>query len=141
VFRQNIQINLGRFNNVVNSHYDSTVETWKVRPQFSQKTDFNFDVEMSVTTFTQNRIYYFLHEGTAVRYATMTDPFWAKTVPGFLGSREGKGRKLFVNRSVPRPGIEARKWTDLIIKKRTKLFEQLMGKAIIDGIHQSGHSF
>jgi hypothetical protein len=73
------------------------------------------DGEVSVST--DDKVFWWLNDGTQVRYATMTNPFEAKTKVGWLGSQVGVGGKLFVSKKHPRPGIEARKWDEALMEK------------------------
>jgi hypothetical protein len=54
------------------------------------------------------RIFYYIDHGTAVRYATMTEDFVAKTAPHSVRSGQGQGGLNYVDVSQPRQGIEAR---------------------------------
>jgi len=75
-----------------------------------------------------------LDEGTRVRYATMSQDWKSKTKPGVLKSGRGRGRVLFVNKRRPRPGIKARGWTELIMKRRRRPFTDAMIKAKNKGL-------
>lgn len=60
----------------------------------------------------------FLDGGTSVRYAIMSDDFVPKTTPKLLSSKAGKGGVVaFTPHNAPRPGIEARGWSELIAKR------------------------
>lgn len=63
---------------------------------------------------TSDKVYGYLDYGTAVRYATMTPDFMAKTEPGSWQAKQGAGGLAFVNKKVPRPGIEARNWSAMM---------------------------
>lgn len=95
--------------------FEKTTETWMDKPAF--------DVQKETgqrTIGTDSQIYSYINDGTAVRYATMTPDFEAKTEPRVLGARAGSGGVLFVSRRVPKPGIRAREFDDVIANK----FEQ-----------------
>lgn len=84
--------------------------------------------------------WYWLDEGTRIRYATMTKGFRAKTRKGFIGSVKGKGKMLFVNKQMPRPGIKGRKFTIAIRKKWEPLFKKHMATALEKARKASGHA-
>jgi hypothetical protein len=89
-----------------------TVQTWNDKPQFK--------IERKAgerTVYTDNLIYFFINNGTRVRYATMTKDFQAKTRAGFIGSGGGRGGVAFISKRRPKPGIKARKF-DMVIKKK-----------------------
>lgn len=71
-----------------------------------------------------------LDMGTKVRYATMTNPFVAKTRPNQLASFNGKGHMLFVSKKHPRPGIKKRNFILTLRKKWDKPFAEHMKKAM-----------
>jgi len=96
--------------------YDRTVDTWQNKPAFEQVVEIAGDT-VTVMVGTDSLIYKYIDMGTSVRYATMSPGFSAKTRPGFLGSSAGAGHVLFVDKSKPRPGIEARRFTEIIQKK------------------------
>lgn len=82
------------------------------------------------------KIYFFISEGTSVRYATMSPDWRSKTrpSPGGLKAGAGRGRKLFVNRSRPRPGIKARKFDERIARKLGKAtFQRALALAMVEG--------
>lgn len=81
-----------------------------------------------------------LNKGTKVRYATMSPDFSAKTQVGVLDSRGGSGRRLFVNKNRPKPGIKARKWSEIIASKWKSPFKRMMQDAMNRGARKTGHS-
>jgi hypothetical protein len=83
--------------------------------------------------------FFWLNYGTKVRYAVMSNPFVAKTTPGLLGSRAGKGGMLFVNKKHPMPGIKARKFTLALRRKWEKPFHDHIAKAVKEAAKASGH--
>jgi hypothetical protein len=101
--------------------FQKTVRTWQSKPDFEYEIDVNDNV-IQATVFTNDKIYYFLDRGTRRRFATMTKGFVSKTQPGVIGSRVGIGGRAYVNRRVPRPGIEPRRWTDTIFDRRRSIF-------------------
>lgn len=71
-----------------------------------------------------------LDEGTDVRFATMTRGFIAKTSPGMIGSRAGRGGVAYINPDKPMPGIEARRFTETIEKLHRRAFKRDMERAL-----------
>jgi hypothetical protein len=67
-----------------------------------------------------------LDQGTRVRYATMSKDWRSKTRQKWFGSGRGRGRMLFVNRRRPRPGIEARGWSEALTLTRKNAFRKLV---------------
>lgn len=111
---ENVRIDLG-----------VTVQTWKTRPEF--KID---KVRGERVISTDNLIYKFVSGGTRVRYATMSRDFVPKTRANWIGSGPGRGRRLFVSRKHPRPGIKARRFPQAIIKKWGPRFPELCRRMI-----------
>lgn len=92
--------------------FQVTTQTW------DQPVDFKIEKSrLKRVIYTTNPIYKFVTHGTAVRYATMTPDFRAKTVPGQIRSRKGKGGVAYISRKHPRPGIVARRFDDVITEK------------------------
>jgi hypothetical protein len=96
----------------VKADFGVTVQTWSDKPQFKIERK-----EGERVISTDNLIYFFINNGTRVRYATMTKDFQAKTRAGFIGSGGGRGGVAFVSKRRPKPGIKARKF-DVVIKKK-----------------------
>ena len=92
---------------------------------------------------TSHRIYFFLNDGTRVRYAAMTPGFQPKTRVGFIGSVAGQGGFSHLNiRRPPGPnGIDARKWDEAIKKRMTPIVVKGYEKAMKVGAKRSGHSY
>lgn len=115
-----------------------TVRNQMARPTRTwQEHHPNFEVEINVsggnfgvTVSTDSDVYFWLDQGTSVRYATMTEDFKAKTRVRNLNSRGGTGGLAYVSRRVPRDGIEARQWTDYIMETRFPKFSASLQKAI-----------
>ncbi|MFG0252981.1 MAG: hypothetical protein ACF8NJ_08925 [Phycisphaerales bacterium JB038] len=134
--------------------FDRTVETWDGDPYYTSQEGEN---PSSIPEFlegvwedkgvinaqvhTDEPLYFFLNDGTDVRYATMTDPFEAKTTPGVIGSGPGRGGLLYVDVNTPRPGIEARKWDRAIAHKHRPLVRRALERGIARGVARSGHEY
>ena len=116
--------------NRVHLDFQRTVETWSdPRPKFSKEMEIRGD-QITFQIGTEDKIYLFIDKGTRVRYATMTPGFKAKTRPGVLGSGRGNGGVLFISKKHPRPGIEARRFSDTIQEKYDRMADQIAEKYI-----------
>lgn len=130
---------MNHYLDLVEKSFDSTVQTWRSKPKF--------DRDVKVGTFqivgeygTDDDVMNWVSNGTRVRYATMTPDFQAKTKVGRIRSNAGRGGVAFVNRRVPRPGIRARKFDELIVKSRMRNLQLAFKRAIKKGVKRSGHS-
>lgn len=113
--------------------FKRTTKTWERDVAFEKKMrerGNGFEAEV----FTEDEIYFYLNDGTATRYATMTPNFKPKTQPGKLDSSSGRGGLAFVNTQRPRPGIEARKFNTAIIRKHGKKFVKDIQSASAKGV-------
>lgn len=108
--------------------FEQTVETWEEKPDFVIEGD-NLEGR---SVYTTDRIYGFVNNGTNVRYATMTPDFRAKTTPKVIGSRSGSGGVHYINKRVPRPGIEARRFDEIIAKKWEAEYPTILQKAVYE---------
>lgn len=91
--------------------FKKTVSTWNDKPTFK-----TYKLKEARVVSSLNKIYFFVSEGTRIRYATMTPNFQAKTAPGRLQSGAGRGGVLYINKKRPRPGIKGRKFAEQLIK-------------------------
>lgn len=112
----------------------ATTATWKNHhPMFVTRVRYaggNTSVEVYTTDVTWGR----LNSGTLVRYATMSKGFTPKTQPNVLSSGPGSGYKRYVSRSMPRPGITARKWTFAVRVKHQSTFAAAVQAATIGSV-------
>jgi hypothetical protein len=122
----------------IKKDFEKTTATWQHKPDFEIISEIG-PKGPEVLVDTNDKIYGFVSEGTAVRYATMTEDFQAKTMPNVIGSRAGQGGLLYVNKNRPRPGIEARNFDKIIQKKWQPRFKRRMEAALKRGIKKSGH--
>jgi len=123
--------------NEIRKLYLHTTSTWKENhPRFYSKYGEN-QTAMWVDVWSENRIYWFVHEGIAVMHAIFSDDWHPKTQPGRLTPRAGRGRLIRVRPEYEGPLYEPREFTDLIIKAREKPFQQRMEKATRDGIKKA----
>jgi len=132
-----IQSEIEKVGKDITKDFEKTTQTWNTKPEFKTLTD---DNPPSVLVGTDDKIYGYVSGGTRVRYATMTNPFQAKTQPGVIGSRAGVGGVLFISKKHPRPGIKAREFEATIEKKWKSPFKKRMELALARGIKKSGHS-
>lgn len=98
---------------------ERTTATWDTAPRVKAETKGrggDYVTILKLTPEGEALIWHWLNEGTDVRYALMSPDFVAKTVPGRLDSGSGAGGVLMIDMRHPRPGIEARNWTDEIAK-------------------------
>lgn len=109
--------------------FEVTTQTWEQRPEVQVQT-LRMGTKIVKVVFIHDRIYYFLAYGTRVRYATMTPNFRAKTAPGQIMSRQGRGGVAFISRNRPRPGIVARRWPDKIARKWKRQLPRLFDRAL-----------
>ncbi len=107
-----VERGLDRAAEEVGQDFNKTVETW-TEPSIFLIESRPFTRIIS----TGDPVYGWLNNGTAVRYATMTNPFSAKTEVGVIGSRAGVGGLAFVSRHHPRPGIIAREFDKAIAER------------------------
>lgn len=94
---------------------DALVEPWAHDVTFKMEgpTEVGNDAKASVTT--TDGPFFWLTEGTKVRYATMGRKFSRKTRPrSFVSSPGPPSDVAFVSKKHPRPGIEKRQWTEIL---------------------------
>ena len=103
-----------------------TVQTWKERPRFTIQITQRGERVIS----TDDLIFKFVSGGTRVRYATMSKDWISKTQPNVIGSGPGRGRKMFVSRAHPRPGIKARNFPHIIVQKWTPRLPAIFARMI-----------
>ena len=92
--------------------FAKTVSTWNDKPRFV--TDKKKDVRI---VSAKHKVYFFVSEGTRIRYATMTPNFKAKTAPGRFQASGGAGGVAYISKRRPRQGIKARKFDDQLVKR------------------------
>jgi hypothetical protein len=109
--------------------FEKTTRTWNHDVEFEYEIENNSNV-MRVSVYTNDEIYYFIDQGTSVRYATMTKDYFSKSTPGVIGSNRGAGELLYIDKNVPRPGIESRRFTEEIHKRRRPFFYKKIEKVV-----------
>lgn len=101
---------------------NKTVRTWDNEVKFNLTWDKEADI-FSVIVSTDSKIFMWVNEGTSIRHALMPKNFQPKTRPRVIGSRSrGTQKPVVVSKSIRRPGIEAREFTDEISERREHLF-------------------
>jgi len=120
--------------------FKKTTANWQHKVKFSSKVDQGGSVGgIRIQIATDDPIYFYIDEGTKVRYATMSPDWQSKTEPDVVGTFPGKGRRLFVNKKRPRPGIKARNFTKHIAKTTQKELARVTKNALARAARRSGH--
>lgn len=100
--------------------YRKITETWTNRPQFSaRRTRSGWSIIVS------DKRFFWLDQGTKVRYATMTPDYKPKTKVGVMYSYKGAGRVAYVNKGIKRPGIKARGWSEKVHAEVEKIIHKI----------------
>ena len=93
--------------------FENTVTTWTNQPTFTPvPTPRGWAVQVA-----PEYPYGWVNRGTRIRYATMSKDWKSKTKPNVIASYAGRGRLLFVSRKRPRPGIQARNFSTIILTR------------------------
>jgi hypothetical protein len=94
--------------------FGKTVSTWNDKPTFVIEKG---QGQNTRTVSAKHKVYFFVSEGTRVRYATMTPNFQAKTAPGRFQAGAGAGGVAYISKKRPRPGIKARRFDEQLAKR------------------------
>ena len=128
----------------VRRDYRKTTRTWKGdKPKFEQLVSLSGDGPTLVIEVTGGKgalKWFWLDQGTEVRYATMSSDWISKTRPGRLRTVRGRGVMLFVSKSHPRDGIKPRYWTAIIVKTWTPRLKRNIEAAMRRARDKSGHA-
>jgi len=128
--------------------YNKTIATWRgSKPRFEYLVGYKGGELTVVVGPTGDekgvKKWIWLDEGTKVRWAVMSRDWESKTNPGWYGSGPGAGRVVIAGKRAmmargipPRPGIEARRWTQLIAKRRKSKFVKAILQAVRAGLEQ-----
>jgi hypothetical protein len=93
--------------------FEKTVRTWTHQPRFTPlRRQRGWAVEVDPVY-----PYQFVNRGTRVRRALMSRDWSSKTKPNVIASYKGSGRMLFVSRRLALPGIKARNFQDIILRR------------------------
>lgn len=135
---------MAHYLDIVEKRFKWSVATWDKKPSFTKdvKRIGALGTVQSVVgqVYTEDQVYFWLNEGTSVRYATMTPNFKAKTKPGRIRARSGAGGVAYVNRLIPRPGIKPRKWDELIAQGTMRNLVSAFIRAVKKSVKASGHA-
>ena len=115
-----IQQGLNMAADALKQDFEKTVSTWNDKPTFLINKSGSPPFSRVVSA--KHKVYFFVSEGTRVRYATMTPNFQAKTAPGRFQAGAGAGGVAYISKKRPRPGIKARKFDKQLMERwRDKL--------------------
>lgn len=129
-----------KYRRLLREDFGKVIRTWehtKGREDTVLRTQVRLVGSMSVELYVFDKIFEYDDRGTRIRYAVMSKPFVPKTKQAWIGSRIGRGRKLFVlskKRGKFRPGIQARNWSITIAMKHARPFAKDVQDAINKGI-------
>lgn len=160
-FRFEMQDTMERLMGGILHSFTETTRTWEDQPSFETQMHVSDDL-MEVHVFCDalrdgdrirgskktgpipapiNLVYYFLNQGTDIRYATMEPDFIPKTRVRVINSFPGRGRVAGVSTMRPRPGIKGRFWDQEIKKRYDAIFPNQLRSALVRGVRNSGHAF
>ena len=111
--------------------FQNTTRTWVNRPSFEPvKTLRGWAVGI-------DPIYpwKYVDEGTRVRRAIMSRDWKSKTKPNVITSYAGRGRVVFISRKVNLPGIQARNFRDIIMRR----IQARAARAVRDALNQASY--
>lgn len=139
---------MDKFNAEINKDFDKTVATWDHKPKFRATVAVAQDlIEGHVRTVRiygdkpPELIYYFINQGTKVRFARMTRDFEPKTRVRVIDSFPGAGGLEAVDPRIPNPGIVGRKFNEAIATKHRARLAFRLQVALKRGAIASGHLF
>lgn len=140
VFREEMLIAAKEIEKQALEDFKRTTATWTDKPKFSVKVDQGASVGgIRIQVATDDAAYNYVDKGTKVRYATMSKDWVSKTEPNVIQAFPGKGKKLFVNKKHPRPGIKARNFTKIIAKSAKTELARVAKNALARAARRSGH--
>jgi len=120
----------------IDALFQQIISTWSDPPVVNQELKVSHG-GISGSVWVDDKRMFFLNEGTRIRHAVMSNPYVTKTRVGMIQSRSGRGKVLAVSRKIRRPGIDARNWDELIVKKRRIPYTVRMAKAMAVGAKRS----
>ena len=92
--------------------YEKTVATWQHAVDFQV-----IETPRGHTVQTEDQVYKYIDRGTRVRRALMSRDWRSKTKVNVISSFSGAGKMLFVSRKLSLPGIEARNFSQIILRR------------------------
>ena len=121
--------------------FKKTTGNWKHQPKFSSRVIVGSVADgIQIQVGTDDKIWHYLDDGTKVRYAVMSPDWKSKTEPDVVGSFPGRGKRVFINKKRPRPGIKARNFTKHISKTTMQELQRETKNALARFARRSGHS-
>lgn len=108
--------------------FGRTTRTWEHAVTFHQLTESQPDPTVAV--YTTDEIYGYVSGGTRVRRALMSPDFRAKTRPGALDSRPGRGGVVVISRRLALPGIEGRRFPEQVEAKHLPGYQREIERSI-----------
>lgn len=106
----------------IDDDLEGIVSTWEHSVVFVVKSRIS-RASVTVSVSTDDEIFGYINNGTAVRYATMTPDFKPKTRPGSLVSGPGAGGLSFVSKRIPHKGIVARDFIEMLTTKYRPIYK------------------
>lgn len=147
-FSREIIKELRKFNEEIKKDFEKTVATWDHKPKFRATVVVYQDlIEGHVRTVRiygkkpPELIYYFINQGTKVRYAQMTRDFSPKSRVRVIDSFAGSGGLKRVSVKQPNPGIKGREFNVAIATKHKARLALRLQVALKRGAKASGHFF
>ncbi len=109
--------------------------TWKHKATFRIDGPRVVGNDLVLMVYTEDPPYYFLNEGTKIRYAVMSYPFIPKTKPGSFMASPGQGKVVFRGRrlgayGLNMPGIVAREWTPMAAYEYESILQAAIDKVL-----------
>jgi hypothetical protein len=110
---------------VLRKEFDSTQATFRKKFPIVVKDNSNRE-RVAWACIVEGEIYFYISEGTSIRWALMSSNWRSKTrpSPGGLKAGAGRGRVVIAGRRAmtargiaPRPGIKGRKFPERIVRK------------------------
>ena len=139
--RANLLNVVKKYEKILNKEFNEIVAPFAHKVNFTSEVGYKGG-NVRVAVYTDDEIFGYLEYGTSVRYATMSEDFGRKTNPGTLKTGPGSGPSeefvLFVSKSNPHRGIEARGYTPLLREKYGDRFVSDIRGALHDGLMSRG---
>ena len=142
--RTNILNELQKQGEEAKAMFEQTTEHWSdPKPQFEFKRKYaGGDIHLIIGPVNDHeerggyKKWYWLNYGTRVRHAMVSEDWESKTkVPGSLGTNTmGAGEVLKISKKFHFPGIEARRWDQVIRKRMKNSFPRGISRAIEKGL-------
>lgn len=123
---------------IVKAWFKETTKTWEHSVRFEVKKSFpRLGGVISFRVYTDDPIWNFLDQGTALRFVRLSEDWESKTKPWSFHSGPGAGEVIG---SGVEPGISARHWSDKAKKDIEGDFSSDVEDAILGVFYKRGHS-